>query len=254
MFGAGTDVFAVWGYVIAHAVDSSVELNPKLLSSVLGASPDRIEAAIEFLCSPDPQSRNPEHEGKRLVRKGPFQFHVVSHQHYRAIRNEDDRKEYNRLKQQESRARRRDPSTQVSLTGIDSQSKSTLSAHTEADTDTETREADRPSSMTSGKQVASPVNPDAGAELALASWLFEEWGVPSDFGTRDLASQAIRLLAKEGGTVKQAAEFILQAGKQAREAGETINRFWFTDQKYRGQEKSKNSPMSKMRFANEAKK
>jgi hypothetical protein len=107
MFGAGTDVFAVWGYVIANTVNSTVELNPQLLAVVLGATPERIEAAIEYLCKPDPRSRNPEEDGKRLVKQGQFQFHVVSHQQYREMRNEDERREYNRVKMQESRARRK---------------------------------------------------------------------------------------------------------------------------------------------------
>jgi hypothetical protein len=115
MFGAGTDVFAVWGYVIANTVDSAVELNPQLLAAILGANPARIISAIDYLCNPDPHSRNPEEEGKRLIKQGQFQYKVVSHQQYREIRNEDERREYNRVKMQESRARRK-ASTDPSLT------------------------------------------------------------------------------------------------------------------------------------------
>jgi hypothetical protein len=107
MFGAGVEVFAVWGYVIANTVDSTIELNSIMLSAILGSSPDKIEAAIDFLCAPDPKSRNGDHQGRRLIKQGPYQFHVVTHQHYRAIRNEDDRREYNRRKMAESRARRK---------------------------------------------------------------------------------------------------------------------------------------------------
>ena len=39
MFGAGSDVFAVWGYVIANAQDSRIELNPRMLASTLGSTP-----------------------------------------------------------------------------------------------------------------------------------------------------------------------------------------------------------------------
>jgi hypothetical protein len=107
MFGSGVDVFAVWGYVIANTIDSTVELNPVMLAATLGATPERMEAAIKFLCAPDPRSRNGEKEGRRLIQQGPYQFHVVTHQHYRAIRNEDDRREYNRRKMAESRARKK---------------------------------------------------------------------------------------------------------------------------------------------------
>lgn len=79
---------------------------------------------------------------------------------------------------------------------------------------------------------AKPVNPDAGEELMAAVWLFEELAIPSDPGTRIVAAEAIRMLAKTAGGIEQAARQILEAGKAARERNETVNRFWFTDQRY----------------------
>ena len=133
MFGAGADVFAVWGYVIANTVESTVELNPKLLSAILGTPIERVESAIEFLCSPDTASRNHEEDGRRLLKQGPFQYFVVSHKNYRAIKNEDDRREYNRVKMRESRERKRQLSNQVSLTVNHSDSQLPVCAHTEAE-------------------------------------------------------------------------------------------------------------------------
>ena len=74
---------------------------------------------------------------------------------------------------------------------------------------------------------------DSGEELSAANWLLEELGAVADNGVRRVAADAIRLLGKEGGTIQTAAEYILQAGHRAREQGEVINRFWFTDQRYR---------------------
>ena len=107
MYGAGISVFAVWGYVIAHTIKSRVELNPKKLSDTLGGSIEDVERAIEFLTSPDPQSRHKQHEGRRLIKEGQFQYFVPSWESYQAIRNADDRREYNRIKQAEYRARRK---------------------------------------------------------------------------------------------------------------------------------------------------
>jgi hypothetical protein len=104
MYGAGTDVFAVWGYVIAHVSNASVELNPRALADLLGATEAEILAAIEWLENPDPRSRNPAEEGRRLIYEGGFQYRVVSHEIYRSIKHEDDRREYNRLAKQKSRA------------------------------------------------------------------------------------------------------------------------------------------------------
>jgi hypothetical protein len=82
------------------------------------------------------------------------------------------------------------------------------------------------------KETLRPVNPDAGEEMMASVWLFEELGVPSDFGMRDLAAQAIRMQAKEWGGIETAAERILMAAKDAKAGGETRWRFWLTDQGY----------------------
>jgi hypothetical protein len=76
-----------------------------------------------------------------------------------------------------------------------------------------------------------PVNSD-GESMMAAGWLFEELMIPSDFGTRDLAAQAIRMEAKRMGGVEKAAKIILAAARYAQRSGEKINRFWFQDQKY----------------------
>jgi hypothetical protein len=125
MLGAGADVFAVWGYVIANTVQSQVELNPQLLAPLIGMSVAAAEQAIAFLCAPDPKSRSPLEEGRRLVREGQFAYRVPNSETYRAVRNEEERREYNRLKQSEHRLRQ---SNGVKAPVNDSQSQSTMSA------------------------------------------------------------------------------------------------------------------------------
>ena len=138
MFGAGPEVFAVWSYVVANVVDSYVELNPPLLAAVLGADAERVRAAIERLCDVDPASRNPSEEGRRLIHEGGFQYRVVSHEIYRNMRNEEDRRIYNREAQARSRARRKPVSTSNPLKNKVSTGLSAMSAHTEAEADTDT--------------------------------------------------------------------------------------------------------------------
>jgi hypothetical protein len=133
MFGAGSDVFAVWAYVIANTKDSQVELNPNLLAATLGTSRERVQQAIDFLCAPDPNSRSKDAEGRRLVREGEFAYRVPTFSAYRAIRNEEERREYNRVKKAEQRERDRAVKTYV----IDSQRKSSVSANTEAEAEAE---------------------------------------------------------------------------------------------------------------------
>ena len=96
-----------------------------------------------------------------------------------------------------------------------------------------------------------PPDADSGSELAAANWLLEELGVVADNSVRRIAAESIRLLAREGGTVQTASEYILAAGRDAKADGETINRFWFSDQRYRPQKAAydrNNVPQPKIRL------
>jgi hypothetical protein len=106
MYGKGPVVISTWAYAIAHTKpDGLVELNALLLAATLGCKPGEVEAAIEFLCSPDSKSRTKTDEGKRLIREGEYLYRTVNHSLYNSVRNEPERREYNRIKKQESRAR-----------------------------------------------------------------------------------------------------------------------------------------------------
>lgn len=107
MVGAGATVFAVWGYIIAHAREGRVELNPTILAAVLGAPQADVTAAIDFLASPDERSRSKEYEGRRLVQVGEFLYEVPTHEKYRSMRDDDDRKEYMRQYMRQYRARKK---------------------------------------------------------------------------------------------------------------------------------------------------
>jgi hypothetical protein len=122
MVGSGAIVFAVWGYVIANArpdadVGTQVELNPRLLATILGETVPAVQGAIDRLCSPDAESRTKECEGKRLVRLGQFDYQVVNGEKYRRIRDEEMRREANREYQRKHRARRKDKNAGKPLPG-----------------------------------------------------------------------------------------------------------------------------------------
>jgi hypothetical protein len=81
MYGAGSCVFAVWGWVIANKDENGmVEINPVVLSHTLGDPLERIEKALEYLRSPDPRSRTKIEDGKRLIQVGEFEHKVVTHE------------------------------------------------------------------------------------------------------------------------------------------------------------------------------
>jgi hypothetical protein len=97
MVGSGPVVFAVWGYCISKAdIDGTVLLNPALLAPIIGTSRGEIESAIAFLQEPDAHSKNPEHEGRRLLHQTGHLYFLVSHEYYRAMKNNEERREYMR--------------------------------------------------------------------------------------------------------------------------------------------------------------
>jgi hypothetical protein len=105
MYGSGPVVFAVWAYVIATSRPPGVaELNPKLLAATIGCSTEEIRDAIEFLMRPDPDSANTDEEGRRLVHIRGLEYHVVSWQKYRDMRDEEARRDYMREYMRKRRA------------------------------------------------------------------------------------------------------------------------------------------------------
>lgn len=157
MMGAGPVVFAVMGYVIANTSDSEVELNPKLLGFTFGCPAEEVTAAIDYLCSPDPQSRTKTLEGKRLVKTGEYLYEVVNYVPYHSISNEEERREYFRVKKREQRARDKHgprPSKTV-FDKVDSLGQSTMSTHLdlESERDTEKEEEVR------NKRLSPPPKP-----------------------------------------------------------------------------------------------
>ena len=108
MVGSGAAVFAVMGYVIANwkpdkEVGGQIRLNTTILAAIFGEEESVIQAAIDFLCSPDPQSTTPDEGGRRLIKIGQFDYRVVNAAKYQAIRDEEEKREANRIRQKNFR-------------------------------------------------------------------------------------------------------------------------------------------------------
>ena len=157
MVGAGLNVFAVWGYVIANVVKGNVELNPKYLALVLGGTEDDIVAAIDYLSQPDPNSRSSKHEGRRLIRDGQFQYVVPTAEKYRHVRSEEERREYMRKYMQDYRKR-------AGVNNVNPGKPQLAHAEAEAEAETET-ETNNVSCTEPGKAPASVPELLKGLEL-----------------------------------------------------------------------------------------
>lgn len=155
MVGLGADVFAVWGYVIGNTKPpGEVDLNPRIVAAAIGMTAEEVEAAIRVLESEDPKSRNKEHDGRRLVAIGPYRYSVVSWSDYRKIRNDDDRREYNRLKQREHRAKIAGMSNDVKQFVSNGQPQSSAVSPSRSRSRGQIQKQERKSSPPSGERMA----------------------------------------------------------------------------------------------------
>lgn len=120
----------VFTNLLAHCdKDGVVDMHPRAIAEEVGLSVDQVRAALDVLESPDDESRSPEEQGRRIVRLDEHRawgWRVVNYLKYRAIRNEDDRREQNRVSQERWRQKNKPASASVSRG-------KPQSAHTEAD-------------------------------------------------------------------------------------------------------------------------
>lgn len=92
---------------------------------------DECRQALKILLSPDPDSRTKEFEGRR-IEEVDGGWMVLNHFKYRNMMELDERREYNRIKQQQHRASKNVNNVKQC------KQMSTLSAHTDTDANTDT--------------------------------------------------------------------------------------------------------------------
>ena len=112
-----SDCLLVFTNLLAHADQHGiVDVHPSAISDEVGLPLDRVTLALTDLESPDPESRSPENEGRRILRMDGHRawgWKVTNYGKYRTIKNEDDRREQNRLAQERWRNRNKHSSAEV---------------------------------------------------------------------------------------------------------------------------------------------
>lgn len=96
MAGAGANVFAVWGYCLANGSGGQVDLNPLVVSTLIGCTRDEAVAAIAFLCAEDCQSRSKAHGGRRLTHLTGVVYEIVNYSSYNRLATQESVREYHR--------------------------------------------------------------------------------------------------------------------------------------------------------------
>ena len=148
----------VFTNLLAHCdKDGIADIHPRAIAEEVGLSVEQVRAALQVLEMPDEESRSPERQGRRIVRIDDHRswgWLVVNYCKYRAIRNEDDRREQNRAAQERHRQRHQSkpPSAEVSQG-------QPHSAHTEAEAEANTKTPPNPRKR--GNAAAAPPGFDA---------------------------------------------------------------------------------------------
>lgn len=90
--------------------DGVVDMTMEAVARRTNVPIEEVRSAIEFLSAPDPASNSPAEDGRRLLpvdSAKTWGWQIVNYQHYRAIRNEEDRREYFRTYRQKERQAKR---------------------------------------------------------------------------------------------------------------------------------------------------
>jgi hypothetical protein len=205
MVGSGSDVFAVWAYIIAHTgPDSIVEINPCLVSVQIGLTRDAVDKVIDLLCSPDHASRSKVEEGRRIEKIGEYSYHVINHSHYRGLRTADDRRAQNREAQKRFREKKSDRVSQYS------KQSARISAHAESDAVSETYTNPNP-----------PLPPFPKSMISSAS-------AANPSGAAQTGSSRPRISEEE---LRAKVERLAQAGQQALAISKMLRTYGLTDAK-----------------------
>ena len=108
----------VFTNLLAHADQYGiVDVHPKAIAEEVGLTLEQVKEALTELEAPDIESRSPESEGRRIVLLDGHRawgWQIVNYVKYRAIKNEDDRREQNREAQARWREKNKQASADVS--------------------------------------------------------------------------------------------------------------------------------------------
>ena len=95
-----SDLQLVFVFLLARCdSEGFVDEHPRVIASLTGIPLDRVETALRALEAPDDESRTPDLNGRRIMLRDDHRswgWSIVNYAKYRAIRDEEVRKEQNR--------------------------------------------------------------------------------------------------------------------------------------------------------------
>jgi len=177
--------------------DGVVDMTASAISRRTSIPLEIIKAGLDVLARPDPDSRTPDEDGRRIVcleSHRDWGWQIVNHRKYQQMRNAAERREYLRVAQAERRARLK--AEAVNTCQQSQQLSAPVSTSTPKDTykdeDAEERDAGlAPSGPAPSASVPAPpqdflgdesekANPRARMKLAEKWELSEKWGLDAE--------------------------------------------------------------------------
>lgn len=106
--GRSREILVFTNMIACADRDGFVDKHPRAIAEETGLSLEDVAAAIEHLEAPDPESRSPAEDGRRIARIDDHRtwgWRIVNHLKYRTMRDEEARRETFRVSQRKRRAR-----------------------------------------------------------------------------------------------------------------------------------------------------
>jgi hypothetical protein len=148
----------VFTNLLAHADKTGiVDIHPRAIADEVGLPEPDVRIALLRLEAPDEESRTPDEDGRRIIRTDAHRvwgWRIVNHAKYRAIRNEDDRREQNRLAQERWRNKNKPKSAEESH-GDPEKAQSETDAKSDAKSETKKKRAPAAPTLTVDDLIAS---------------------------------------------------------------------------------------------------
>ncbi len=126
--------------IVLCDADGVIDMTPAALSRRTSIPVDIIKAGIEILEAPDPYSKTPDHEGRRIERiddHRPWGWVIVNHGKYRALQDAETVREQTRKRVARHRAKKdEDNQGSCNASTVTVTDSNGSSRHTDTDTDT----------------------------------------------------------------------------------------------------------------------
>lgn len=220
--------------------DGHVDMTAEAIARRTNVPLDIIRYALDKLNAPDPHSRTPDEEGRRIVLLDTHRdwgWRIVNYEWYRNMRDEEARKAYFREYKRKIRGRTSEStsSPQVSTPVLDSP---TLSTKGDVDTNTHSH-AQKSEPLGDLKERTYTEEqeeiPSGLSAFQYARGLIEKCNITHSMATQQAVSAAITALAAECKVgLHVSTETLIGLARSALARGETVGRFWFEDGRFKG--------------------